>query len=173
MGVLSGNPKDEPLHYGEVAGAWGYLAATKGFITAYQRFLNHAGDKDLRNLLEDMINHMSKTEAKEIEQMLTANGIVPPPSKAEVPKAELDSIPAGARFTDPEISAAISKNIAEGLVACSTMMGQCIREDFGAMFAQFHTKNAQYALEALRMNKEKGWLIPPPLHTKVPEPAHA
>ncbi|CAH0191015.1 hypothetical protein SRABI80_01596 [Peribacillus frigoritolerans] len=25
MGILSGNPKDEPMHYGEVFGTWAFL----------------------------------------------------------------------------------------------------------------------------------------------------
>lgn len=36
MGILSGNPKKEPLHYGEVFGTWSYLLAAKGLIAGYQ-----------------------------------------------------------------------------------------------------------------------------------------
>jgi hypothetical protein len=43
-------------------------------------------------------------------------------------------------------------------------MGQCIREDIAGMFGQFHTQKAALGVKVLRMNKEKGWLIPPPLH---------
>lgn len=172
MGVLSGNPKDEPMHYGEVFSVWSYLHASKGLYSAYQTYMNHAGDKDLRKFLEDITSNMMKREIEEIEGLLKVNGIVPPPSPSEKPQADLESIPVGARFSDPEISAAVAKNLAEGLVACSTIMAQSIREDIGAMFGQFHMKNAQYSLTLLRMNKEKGWLVPPPLHLKTPEPAH-
>lgn len=51
MGILSGNPKDEPIHYGEVFSIWTYLFTTKACVAAYQTMLNHAGDKELRNLL--------------------------------------------------------------------------------------------------------------------------
>lgn len=43
MGIMSGNPQEEPMHYGEVFGAWTYLSSTKGCLVAYQTFLNHAG----------------------------------------------------------------------------------------------------------------------------------
>lgn len=30
MGILSGNPQNEPMHYGEVFGSWSYLSVAKG-----------------------------------------------------------------------------------------------------------------------------------------------
>ena len=44
MGILSGNPKDQPLHYGEVMAVWTNLATNNGLIAAYQTFYNHTGD---------------------------------------------------------------------------------------------------------------------------------
>ncbi len=32
MGILSGNPQNEPLHYGEVFDIWSYLLAAQGAI---------------------------------------------------------------------------------------------------------------------------------------------
>jgi len=55
-------------------------------------------------------------------------------------------------------------NIAAGLVACSQLIGQSIREDIAAMFAQIHMQKVALGGKYLRLNKEKGWLIPPPLH---------
>ena len=49
MGILGGNPKDEPLHYGEVFSVWSGLIADYGMISGYQTFYNHAGDEDLKN----------------------------------------------------------------------------------------------------------------------------
>ncbi|SFK48357.1 Protein of unknown function [Brevibacillus centrosporus] len=54
MGILSGNPQNEPMHYGEVFGIWSYLSTTKGLLVGYQTFINHTGDKDLKNFLEDL-----------------------------------------------------------------------------------------------------------------------
>ncbi len=173
MGILSGNPKEEPMHYGEVAGAWYYLAVTKGCLSAYQTFLNHAGDKDLKNFIEDTIQNVTTPEIKEIEALLKDNGIIAPPSIGDKPSAEWEKIPVGARFTDMEISATIAKNLAEGLVACSTIIAQSTREDIIAMFGQLQMKTGQQALTLLRMNKQKGWLIPPPLHLQTPEMVEA
>ena len=58
---------------------------------------------------------------------------------------------------------------AAGLVACSQAMGQCIREDIALMYGQFHLSKAQLGAKLLRLNKDKGWLIPPPLHLKFPD----
>jgi hypothetical protein len=163
MGILSGNPKDEPMHYGEVFGTWSFVMTTKGLISGYQVHMNHAGDEDLKKLLKEAID-LGQEAVKQVETLLKENGVGLPPTPPERPNACLDDIPIGARFQDPEISAALSSNIAAGLVSCSTVIGQCIREDIAMMFGQIHMQNAQLGAKVLKLNKEKGWLIPPPLH---------
>ncbi|RBW68041.1 DUF3231 family protein [Bacillus taeanensis] len=165
MGILSGNPKDEPMHYGEVFGTWSFLSTAKGMIAGYQTLLNHAGDEDLQKLLVNVIE-AGKSEIQEIETLLKENGIGLPPTPPERPNARIESIPVGARFSDPEITASLSKDIAAGLVACSQIIGQCVREDVAMMFGQFHMQKAQLGAKALKLNKEKGWLVPPPLHVR-------
>ena len=49
MGILSGNPKDEPMHYGEIFSVWETSMLAKGMVSCYEAYLNHAGDKDLKN----------------------------------------------------------------------------------------------------------------------------
>jgi hypothetical protein len=163
MGILSGNPKDEPLHYGEVFGTWSYLMTAKGMIAGYQTMKNHAGDEDLNKFIDDAIQN-GLQEVKQLEELLKENGVGLPPSPPERPNACIEDIPVGARFQDPEISASISIDIAGGLVACSQVIGQSIREDIAMMFGQFHVQKAALGGKLLRLNKEKGWLIPPPLH---------
>ncbi|WP_017727612.1 DUF3231 family protein [Halalkalibacterium ligniniphilum] len=172
MGILSGDQKQEPMHYGEVFSTWSYLSAAKSMIAGYETFYNHAGDVDLRKFLENSINQ-SKREIEEIEVLLKENGIGLPPSPPERPEANVASIPAGARFNDPEIAMAASRDIATGLVTCSQIIGQCTREDIATMFGQFHIQKAALGGALLRINKEKGWLVPPPLHMSVPELSHA
>jgi hypothetical protein len=163
MGILSGNPKDEPMHYGEVFGTWAYLLAGKSMVAGYQTLLNHIGDGDLHKLVEESIDSCQQ-EIKQVEALLKENGVGLPPSPPDRPKACLEDIPVGARFLDNEIAATMSADIAAGLVACSKMIGESIREDIAMMFGQFHTQKAALGGKYLRLNKEKGWLIPPPLH---------
>ncbi|KRG14119.1 DUF3231 family protein [Lederbergia galactosidilytica] len=163
MGILSGNPKNEPMHYGEVFGIWSFLVGAKGMIACYQTHLNHTGDEDLYELLEEALKQKQQ-EVKQIEALLKENGVGLPPTPPERPKANLESIPVGARFMDQEISASLAKDVAAGLVACSTIMGESIREDIAMMFGQMHTQKAAFGAKVLRLNKEKGWLVPPPLH---------
>lgn len=163
MGVMDGNPKKESMHYGEIIGIWAYIGANNGLISGYEAFVNHAGDDDLIKLLLEVIK-MMQAENKELEKILKSNGITPPPSLPGRPKAKADEIPAGARFMDPEISAAVSLNVGQGLVSCSEVMGQCIRGDIAGIFGKYHTERALFGLKLLRLNKEKGWVIPPPLH---------
>ncbi|MCM3571492.1 DUF3231 family protein [Neobacillus mesonae] len=163
MGILSGNPKDEPLHYGEVFDLWASLLAGNGMIAGYQTMINHAGDEDLKKLLLEAID-AGQQEKKQVEELLKENGIGLPPASPEPPEACLEDIPIGARIPDPAIAATLSADIAAGLVLCSQVIGKSIREDVALMFVQFHTQKATLGAKVLRLNKEKGWLIPPPLH---------
>ena len=45
-------------------------------------------------------------------------------------------------------------------------MGISIREDIIAMFGEFHTLKAEYELKLLKLTKEKGWIVPPPINIK-------
>jgi Protein of unknown function (DUF3231) len=141
-------------------------------LSAYQAFRSHAGDKDLKKILDDLISQ-AKKEIQEVDALLTENGIAPSPALPERPPAELEQIPVGARFTDPEIAAALSMDIAAGLVQCSTIIGMCIREDVGALFVKYHGVRVMDGGKILEMNKQKGWLIPPPLQVKRPELVNA
>jgi hypothetical protein len=163
MGILSGNPKEEPLHYGEVFDIWSSLLAGNSAIAGYQTMLNHVGDDDLKKLLVEAIE-IGQQQKKQVEELLKENGIALPPTPPEPPEACLEDIPVGARFPDPSIAAVLSADIAVGLVACSQIMGMAIREDVGMMYGQFHAQKAALGVKALRLHKEKGWLIPPPLH---------
>lgn len=163
MGILSGNPKYEPMHYGEVYSLWQFLSASKSAVACYQTHLNHAGDGDLQKLLEETI-HRCSHEMEQVEGLLKENGVGLPPTPPERPKACLEEIPVGARFMDQEIAMALSMDIAAGLVTCSSIIGQAIREDIAMMFGQFHVEKATLGAKVLRLNKNKGWLIPPPLH---------
>jgi hypothetical protein len=162
MGIMNGNPKNEPMHYGEVIGLWAFSGSNKGLISGYEAFINHAGDRELIKLLEEAVQLM-RSENKEVEQLLKDNGIVPPPTLPERPTASAEEIPVGARFMDPEISGAVSINVGQGLVSCSMVMGQCLREDIAMMFGKFHMERAMFGAKLLKLNKEKGWVIPPPL----------
>ncbi|MFD0618771.1 DUF3231 family protein [Paenibacillus sp. GCM10027629] len=168
MGILSGNPKDEPMHYGEIFSVWSASIVARGAVSCYQAYLNHSGDKDLKKILEALIDQ-AKLEIKECDTLLTDNGIPTAPIMPDRPSANLEDIPVGARFSDPEIAAKIAADTSIGLVACSQAMGQTIREDIGALFAKYHITKTALGLRILQMTKEKGWLIPPPLQVKRPE----
>lgn len=170
MGILDGNPKKEPLHYGEVFDVWSFSMGANLALTCYQTYMNHIGDKDLKELVRDLMDQ-SKKEIAECNQLLKNNEIAPPPAFPEKPAAKLEDIPVGARFADAEISSAIMAELAAGIVLCSQVMAKCIREDVAALFAKYHTAKAAFNLRSLRLSKDKGWLMPPPLHVERLETA--
>ncbi|MCY9418451.1 DUF3231 family protein, partial [Bacillus inaquosorum] len=103
-------------------------------------------------------------EMKQVSAILKENGVALPPASPEPPAADLKDIPPGARFLDPDVAASAAAQNAAGLVTCSKIMGQSIREDIAMMFGQFHISKAATGAKYLRLLKNKGWLIPPPLH---------
>ncbi|WP_020614977.1 DUF3231 family protein [Paenibacillus daejeonensis] len=163
MGILSGNPKEEPLHYGEIFEIWTMSTAAKGVLSSYETFLNHAGDEDLKDILHDLIQQANE-DIKNCDKLLMDAELIPPPGMPSKPKARLEDIPLGARFSDAEIAATISAGNAAGLVFCSHGMGISIREDVGAMFTKCHALKTGLGVRLLKMMKEKSWLVPPPLH---------
>ncbi|WP_338788749.1 DUF3231 family protein [Metabacillus sp. FJAT-53654] len=127
--------------------------------------LYKAGDEDLKKLLVEAIETCQQ-EKKQVEELLKENGVGLPPAAPEPPDACLEDIPVGARIPDPAIAATLSADIAAGLVTCSQVIGKSIREDVAMMYGQFHNQKAALGAKVLRLNKEKGWLVSPPLHLK-------
>ncbi len=166
MGILSGNPQNEPLHYGEVFDIWNALLTVQGAIAGYQVYINHTGDQELKKFLNNLIENDMNSEVEELKVLLKVNGVSLPPAPPERPVASIEDIPPGARINDAEIAAAVSAGLAAGLVTCSQVMGKCLREDVGMLFGQFHMKKAQAGVALLRLSKKKGWIVLPPLHVK-------
>ncbi|MBE5087631.1 DUF3231 family protein [Bacillus thuringiensis] len=166
MGILSGNPQNEPLHYGEVFDIWSALLTAQGAIAGYQVYINHTGDEELKKFLDNLIENDMNLEVEELKTLLKVNGVALPPAPPERPNASIEDIPPGARINDAEIAAAVSASLAAGLVTCSQVMGKCVREDVGMLFGQFHMKKAQAGVALLRLSKKKGWVVLPPLHVK-------
>lgn len=166
MGVLSGNSSKEPLHVGEITGIWAYLLSTNGLLRLYETLNNHAGDDDLKRELQDLHQTMEEETVK-LAQLLKENGIPLPPETPERPVADAETIPPGARVLDPEIANIVSMNLGQGLVSCSMVMGQCVREDVGMLFGQFHASKALAGAKWLRLMKKKAWLITPPLQQQL------
>ena len=46
----------------------------KGMVSCYEAYMNHAGDKDLKKMLKDLLDQ-AKLEIKECDELLTDNGI--------------------------------------------------------------------------------------------------
>ncbi|CAM3719461.1 DUF3231 family protein [Mesobacillus zeae] len=166
MGILNGNPKDEPLHSGEIFSLWSHLLDTKGFLVTLQVFINHTGDHDLKVFLGDLSENCITQEEQQVETILKENGIRLPPAPPDRPMVHVEDIPAGARFNDPEIASLTGRELFAGKVLCSYIMGISIREDIAAMYNEFHTQKAEYHEKLLQINKQKGWLVPPPLNIK-------
>lgn len=164
MGILSGHPQNEPLHYGEVFALWSSLSTAKGALDTYQVFINHTGDEELRAFLKQVIESSIKPSIKEIEHILIHNDIAVPPTPAERPEADIEQIPVGARLQDSQIAYLVAADIAAGITACAQGTSQSIREDIGLLFGQMSAKKAKDGAALLQIMKNKGWLVLPPLH---------
>ena len=166
MGILSGNPKEEPVHAGEVFNLWTHLLDSKGLLVTLQVLGNHTGDHDLKVFLQDLSENCIKQEEQQVEMILKENGIRLPPAPPDRPMVNIEDIPAGARFNDPEIAVLVNRELMAGKILFSYIIGISIREDISEMYHEFHTQRVEYQDKLLKITKEKGWLVPPPLSLK-------
>ena len=166
MGMFSGKPENEPLHSGEVFNLWSHLYTTKAYLVTLQILINHTGDHDLKVFLEDLLENCLKQEEQQSEAILKANGIRLPPAPPGRPDVQVEDIPAGARFNDAEIALLVQRELMVGKILCSYVMGISIRTDIAEMFGEFHVQKSEYEEKLLKITKDKGWLVPPPMNLR-------
>lgn len=166
MGKQNMNPENLPLHAGEVFHLWSYLFDAKEYLVTLQVFINHTEDEDLNTFLDDLYENSLTPEEQQVESLLKETGIRLPPSPPDRPNVELQDIPAGARFNDPEIASLVKRELISSRVMCSYITGIASREDIAEMFEEFHTLRAEYEGKLLKITKEKGWFVPPPINIK-------
>jgi len=98
--------------------------------------MNHTGDEDLKKFLQNLIENDMTPEIEELKALLKVNRVVLPPVPPERPIASLENIPPGARINGAEIATAVATVFAAGLVTCSQVMRECLREDVGVLLGQ-------------------------------------
>lgn len=166
MGIQNNKTTEEPLHSGEVYHLWAYLFSSKNLLVTMQVFINHTGDRDLKTYLEDLVESCLTEEEQQVEAILKKAGIRLPPAPPARPDVEVEDIPAGARFNDPEIAILVQNELMTGRLQCSYVTGIAIREDIRSMFGDFHSQKEEYEQKVLQLSKEKGWLVIPPINVK-------
>ncbi|MTI69631.1 MAG: DUF3231 family protein [Firmicutes bacterium] len=163
MGFLT-RDKFNPMHYGEIFHIWTHLMGSKECVGKFQMLSNHVEDKDLKKIIEDIIENMIKPEIKELDEILKENGIELPPCSQEKPEVEFESIPKGARMEDKDSAYCVYNDLTKNLVNCSQIIGLSIRSDISKIFLDHHQDIARYGSKLLKLMKDKEWLEKPPLH---------
>lgn len=156
----------DPFHSGEVYHLWNYLHQTKENIVTIQVARNHCEDKDLQLFLDDLLENSLTDEDQQIEAILKETGIRLPPAPPDKPNVEIQDIPAGARFNDPEIASLVQKELLTSQLQCSYMMGMSAQEDIKSLFEEFHSQKTEFELKLLNITKDKGWYTSPPINLK-------
>ncbi|MCF3943247.1 DUF3231 family protein [Oceanobacillus alkalisoli] len=160
------NKANEPFHSGEVYHLWNYLYHTKHLLVTMQVLINHTGDHDLKTYGEDLVESCLIQEEQQVEGILKEAGIRLPPAPPDRPNVEVEDIPAGARFNDPEIFTFIHKELMSLRSNSSYLISIAINEDIRSMFSDFHGQQEEYEQKILDIAKEKGWLVLPPINIK-------
>lgn len=166
MAILNNKTAEEPFHSGEVYHLWAYLYNCKNVLVTMQVFINHSGDYDLKAYVEDLVESCLTQEGQQVEAILKEAGIRLPPAPPDRPTVEVEDIPAGARFHDPEIAILVQNELMTGRMQCSYVTGIAIREDIRSMFGEFHSQKEEYEQKIINLSKEKGWLVIPPTNVK-------
>ncbi|MRX70672.1 DUF3231 family protein [Bacillus lacus] len=166
MAIFSGKPEEQPLHSGEVYHLWAHLLDSKCLLVTLQVFSNHCGDPSLKIFLEDVMENCVTQEAQQVEAILKESGIRLPPAPPDRPNVAVEDIPAGARFNDPEIAAMMQKELVAGKMFQTAAAASSVREDISSLFGEFYVQRAEYEEKLLVIQKEKGWLVLPPVNIK-------
>jgi len=166
MMELTNKKPDEPFHSGEVYHLWSYLYNAKNILVTMQVLINHTGDHDLKTYLEDLVESCLTQEEQQVEAILKESGIRLPPAPPDRPNVEVEDIPAGARFHDPEIAIIVQNELMTDRVLCSFVTGVAMREDIRSLFGEFHTQKEEYEQKLLDLSKQKGWIVSPPINVK-------
>lgn len=161
---MSMKHQEEPFHSGEVFHLWNFLYLTKNNIVFHQVLINHRGDPDLKKWLEDRLENVLIEEEKQVEGILKETGIRLPPAPPDRPNVELQDIPAGARMNDTEIASISQKECLSEKILCSYIMSICHQENITEMFEEFHVLNSEFEKRLLKLVKDKGWLVLPPIN---------
>ena len=163
---MGNSEEQQPFHSGEVYHLWSYLHETKENLVTIQVLRNHTEDEDLKLLLDDVMENSYQDEEQQVETILKESGIRLPPAPPDRPNVELQDIPAGARFNDSEIARLIQKELTAGMQLCSYMMGISSQEDIASLFEEFHSLKAEHEWKLVKIIKEKGWYVSPPINIK-------
>ena len=163
---MTARKQEEPFHSGEVYHLWNYLYHTKHLLVTMQVLINHAGDHDLKTYSEDFVESCLIEEEQQVEGILKEAGIRLPPAPPDRPNVDVEDIPAGARFNDPEIFILIQRELISLRASSSYVTGIALNEDIRSMFSDFHGGQEEYEQKIIDIAREKGWLVLPPINTK-------
>src|SRR5699024_3891416 len=115
----------------------------KNNLVKMQVMINHTGDYDLKTVLEDLVENCFTQEEEQVEGLLKETGIRLPPAPPDRPNVEVQDIPAGARFNDPEIAWLVQNELMSGRVMSSYITGISIRTDLREMFDEFSSQKEE------------------------------
>jgi hypothetical protein len=166
MRIINNKQPEEPFHSGEVYQLWSSLYQSKNLLVTMQVLINHTGDHDLKTYLEDLVESCLRQEEQQVEAVLKEAGIRLPPAPPDRPDVEVEDIPSGARFNDPEIAVLVQKELMTGRILSSYMIGTAHRGDIRTMFGEFHAEKEEYEQKLLDLCKQKGWIVDPPINVK-------
>ena len=152
-----------PIHIGEAMACWTYLAFVEEIIVYESVGLNMTTDQELREALEQGLK-VARAHQEQMSEFMQKEGIPLPDQPPPKLKSEPSVIPVGTKFTDNELSNAISINfvIASDMLAASA--SQCIRTDIGLMFLQFQMDKLMLGFKIKNLMQKKGWLKIPPAY---------
>lgn len=163
--IRSLNDGKQPLiHIGEAMACWTYLAFVEEIIIYQEVGLNMTTDQELHDMLEQGLK-VGRAHKNQITAFMQKEGIPLPEQPQPKSKSEPTAVPVGAKFTDNELSNAVSINfiIASDMLAASA--SQCIRTDIGLMFLQFQMEKLMLGFKMKNLMQKKGWLKVPPAYT--------
>lgn len=116
---------------------WTLLTAIEEAKAICLALLNHTADPDLKRLIERAIKDIKEPTGRQVQELLTNEGVPMPPAAHAKAKANPDDVFPGAKLPDEEIAQLVLGKSEAVLVIIATGLVQVLREDVGAMLLRF------------------------------------
>lgn len=152
---------NQPLHLGEAYNCWIYLAGLQLSKVSVQIALNTTKDAQLTSILNEDLQ-LNNDQQKKLHDFMISEGVTLPPGHEDLPKSDAGSIPLGVMMTDEVIANDLSIKIASLIMMAAGGSTQAIRNDVGAMFAQFLSVKLLLGSRLKLLMRERGWIKVPP-----------
>lgn len=157
----------EPLNYLEASGLYGVIAQGRYNVSVLETLYNHAQNAELKQLIRQAEESLTKTLIDKSEDLLQENGTQLPSvtfPRRTLHKSPLDIHP-DARLSDAEVAIAVGSIAKASQMAMLAALHQSYQVEVALMYRRLLNDGLDWDYRLLQLMLKNGWL--PKLHKVI------